>query len=94
KNGRIFKMESLQFWLEQVSKNGDGKTLTQWEIEVLFTEMTKFSIPQNLEVRILPLLIAIRERGKGHKHKANIAMFAMKIIEDFKSTKKFDSDFF
>lgn len=78
-------MESLEFWLEQVAKNSDGKTLTQWEIEVLFTEMTKFSIPQNLEVQILPLLVAIRERGKiSHRHKANIATFALRLIKNFK----------
>lgn len=77
-------MESLEFWLEQVAKNSDGKTLTQWEIEVLFTEMTKFSIPQNLEVQILPLLIAIRERGKSHRHKSNIATFALKLIRQYK----------
>ena len=77
-------MESLEFWLEQVAKNSDGKTLTQWEIEVLFTEMTKFSIPQNLEVQILPLLVAIRERGKSHRHKSNVAIFALRLIKDFK----------
>ncbi|MFM6252743.1 MAG: hypothetical protein ACKPEQ_26965, partial [Dolichospermum sp.] len=68
----------------QVSKNGDGKTLTQWEIEVLFTEMTKFSIPQNLEVRILPLLIAIRERDKNHKHKVNIGAHRTSSLQIWK----------
>lgn len=76
-------MESLEFWLEQVSKN-DGKILTHWEIEVLFTQMTKSWIPPALEVQILPLLVAIRERGKiSHRHKANIATFALRLIKLF-----------
>lgn len=89
-------MESLEFWLQQVAKNSDGKTLTQWEIEVLFTEMAKFLIPPTLQIQILPLLVAIRERGKSHKHKANIAVFALDLIKKFKSTedKKFDPDSF
>jgi hypothetical protein len=89
-------MESLEFWLEQVAENSDGKTLTHWEIGVLFTEMTEFSIPLGLGVRILPLLVAIRERGKSHKHKANIAVFTLHLIKNFKLTedKKFDPDSF
>ncbi len=77
-------MESLEFWLEQVSKNSDGK-FTHWEIEVLFTQITKSWIPPALEVQILPLLVAIRERGKiSHRHKANVAIFALRLIKDFK----------
>jgi|688.fasta_scaffold24370_6 hypothetical protein len=88
-------MESLEFWLEKIAKNSDGK-FTHWEIEVLFTEMTKLLIPPPLEVQILPLLVAIRERGKSHKHKANIAVFTLDLIKNFKSTedKKFDPDSF
>jgi hypothetical protein len=88
-------MESLEFWLEKIAKNSDGK-FTHWEIEVLFTEMAKFLIPPPLEVQISPLLVAIRERGKSHKHKANIAVFTLHLIKNFKSTedKKIDPDSF
>ena len=78
-------MESLEFWLEQVSKNSDGKILTHWEIEVLFTQITKSWIPPALEVQILQLLVTIRKRGEtGHRHKANVAIFALRLIKDFK----------
>ena len=84
-------MESLEFWLTQVSNNSDGKILTHWEIEALFTQITKSWIPPALEVQILPLLGAIRKRGEtGHRYKANVAIFALRLIKDFKE--KFYSD--
>jgi hypothetical protein len=47
-----------------------------------------------MNLAILP--IAIRERGKSHKHKANIAVFTLHLIKNFKLTedKKFDPDSF
>lgn len=86
-------METLKYWLEQIERNQDNQDnqdsdrLTHWEIQVLMTELINF-VDSTLLKQIHPLLIAIRDGNKSHKHKSLIAKFTLKLIKKYEDLEK------
>ncbi|MFM6158858.1 MAG: hypothetical protein ACKPE3_38730, partial [Sphaerospermopsis kisseleviana] len=76
-------MDSLKYWLGEIEHNQDGDKLTHWEIRVLIEELINCVPNMQLKIRVEPLLMTLKTEGKNHKHKALIAKFCLRIINDW-----------
>lgn len=91
--------DSLIIWLELISENSEG-TYTHWEIEVVVTEFldNNYHHDDKLKSKLYPLLLALKNRGKSHKHKSLIASFTLRLINEYREKEKkeynLDSEFF
>ena len=92
-------IDSLIIWLELISANSEG-SLTHWEIEVVMTEIldNNYHYDDKLKSKLYPLILALKNRGKSHKHKSLIASFTLRLIEEYREKEKkeynLDPEFF
>ena len=89
-------INSLRFWLKEISEN-EAK-YTHWEISCIMGQFLYCQyLSEELKNRIDPLLMALSEKGKSHKHKSHVAEFALSLLEEYeqiKESRKNDPDFF
>lgn len=82
-------IDSLKLWLELISNNKNN-TFTHWQIDVVISEFIgeRLFLDNHLNLKLYPLLLALKDKHKTHNHKALIAKFALGIIEEFEANQK------
>lgn len=80
-------IDSLKLWLELIS---NSHSYTHWQIEVVFDVFVgeRLFLNNQLNLKLYPLLLALKDKHKSHNHKALIAQFALRIIEEFEADQK------
>ena len=92
-------LDSLIIWMQLISANSE-RTYTHWEIEVIMNEFldNNYHYDDKLKSKLYPLILAIKNRGKSHKHKSLIASFTLRLVKEYKEEEKkeynLDPEFF
>lgn len=80
-------IDSLKFWLKEIAQN--PAKYTHWEISCIMGQFFYSSyLAKELKNRIDPLLMALSERGKTHKHKSLVAEFALSLLKEYEQIKE------